>query len=203
MPFYNKGVTEVSKTFMTKMEKHFRHQNLTIGGQAAQALEMPYVDDSLSMVIVLPEARDGLSRMLASNSLTSDLGSALAGFSNSMERSEMNLYIPKFKIESDYALVTSLTQLGIRKAFTEGQADLSGINGETNLFVSQVKHKAVVKVDEKGTEAAAVTMVDVYPMSARYPYVPPIDFRADHPFLFFIRDRVSGLILFTGKLEEL
>ena len=205
MYFYNNGneSTAVNTTFMSKLEKYFRHKNLTIAGQEAQALEMTYDKDDLSMVILLPRQLDGLKQMMSSSDFKTDLQTFIGSINSQLERTEMNLFIPKFKIESDIALNDLLKSMGIVKAFTPGSADLSGINGESNLFVSQAKHKAVVQVDEQGTEAAAVTLFDAYPMSARWPYVPPTDFRADHPFLFLIRHRVTGLVLFMGKVEQL
>ena len=102
-----------------------------------------------------------------------------------------------------------LTALGMPLAFTGLQADFSGINGheppdKDSLFISAVFHRAFVETDEEGTEAAAATAVAMAPTSARYRSKPPPVpiFRADHPFLFAIRDRKSGAILFLGRVAD-
>ena len=203
MKFLNKGVNEKEADFMSKMRKHFPYKEMTIAGQAVKVLEMPYVADSMSMVILLPQMNDSLQKILSAERITSDLTSLLETGLNDLKRTEMNLYIPKFRLETDYSLIPTLSQLGIRKVFTGGEADLSGVNGKNNLYVSKIKHKAVVQVSEDGTEAAAVTFFDMYPMSGSSVYIPPVDFVADHPFLFLIRNKETGLVLFIGKVEEI
>lgn len=200
--FFNKGSEETTTVFMVKNKKHFPYAEVNITGSKVQVLELPYEKDSLSMLILLPETRDGLKGISSSPDFERDLSAGVSAFEQHKKRTEMNLKIPKFKIASDYSLVQPLTQLGVGKMFTE-EADLSGVTGETNLFVKSAKHKAVVSVDEDGTEAAAVTMFDAYPMSAHFPYVPPVEFVADHPFLFLIVDQVTGLVLFVGKVQNL
>jgi serpin B len=159
---------------------------------------MPYVNDSMSMVILLPASKDGLGKVIASP----ELRSAIYNLNNQFDYTAMDVSIQKFKLETDYSLIETLTQMGIRKVFTS-EADLSGINGQRNLIVSEIKHKAVVKVDEAGTEAAAVTFVAVMPTSAMVPMTPPIEFKADRPFMFLIRNKGTGLVYFIGKVEEL
>ena len=106
-------------------------------------------------------------------------------------------------------LGAALCALGMPLAFTRSQADFSGINGhepphEDSLFISAVFHKAFVETNEEGTEAAAATAVAMAPTSARYRSKPPPVpiFRADHPFLFAIRDRASGAFLFLGRMAD-
>jgi len=108
--------------------------------------------------------------------------------------------LPKFRIEGEFSLAGPLAAMGMGDAFTE-KADFSGIARERPLFISEVYHKAFVTVDEQGTEAAAatggaVTLGNV-PLSEL-----PVMFTADHPFLFLIRDRPSGAILFMGRLAD-
>jgi len=203
MTFYNKGSAPREMEFMTKLKKNFPHKVLQLDGEEVQVLEMPYEDDSISMYILLPRARDGLKKLLSSDDLKANLKSTINSISDMGDRPEMNLYIPKFKLETKYSLKEPLSRMGITDIFSSSKADLSGINGRKDLYVNQVKHEAVVRVDEEGTEAAAATFADFYPMSASYPYVPPIDFKADHPFLFLIKDKASGIVLFMGKVDEL
>jgi serpin B len=88
--------------------------------------------------------------------------------------------------------------MGMKRAFS-GEADFSGISSAEALYISAVLHKAYVDVNEEGTEAAAATGVEMRPMAARRPQPVPV-FRADHPFLFLIRDKREGSVLFMGRL---
>ncbi len=112
----------------------------------------------------------------------------------------VQLSLPKFKMTESCELKPVLAELGMPLAFKLGKADFSGITGTRELAISDVVHKAFVEVDERGTEAAAATAV----VFARAAIVakPPIVFRADHPFLFLIRDTHSGSILFLGRLVK-
>ena len=123
---------------------------------------------------------------------------------------ELKLFLPRFKFTWGVAdLVQSLTALGMKLAFQRAEADFSGINGyepphDESLFIDGVFHKAFVEVNEEGTEAAAATAITSLASSmARHTRPPPIPiFRADHPFLFAIRDRKSGAILFLGRMAN-
>jgi serpin B len=125
-----------------------------------------------------------------------------------MDVREVKLFLPRFKITwGTLNLGEQLTALGMSLAFTRSQADFSGINGheppdDDSLFISGVFHKAFVEVNEEGTEAAAATAVSMAPAAALRPSNPPPLFRADHPFLFAIRDRKSGAILFLGRIAD-
>ena len=206
--FFNHGVTGKETEFLIKYNKHFPYKELTIAGEAVQAVELAYNADSISMFIILPQNRDGLNKILASNNTNADLKSAIDSLSDLQDRPEVIINIPKFRLATKYSLKNTLPALGIRNIFSPGQADFSGINAnegikQEDLYVSEVTHKAVISVDEDGTEAAAVTRVDVDLFRARFPVAAPKVFRADHPFLFFIKDKSSGIVLFIGKVEEL
>jgi len=108
--------------------------------------------------------------------------------------------LPRFKMEAEFTLKPVLRALGAELAFSD-QADFSGI-GEEPLKVSEVVHKAFVDVNEEGTEAAAATGGVMCGCAAIMPTQPPIVFKADHPFLFFIRDRNTNAVLFSGRLLE-
>jgi len=156
-----------------------------------QVLELPYRGEDLSMVILLPKAKDGLAAL--GKSLSADvLKAALAN----LRKQKVEVAIPKFKTTAEFSLRPALEALGMTDAFSD-KADLSGMDGKKDLCVSAVVHQAFVEVNEEGTEAAAATAVVISRMSVEA--APPV-FRADHPFLFLIRHRPSGAILFLGRL---
>jgi serpin B len=157
-----------------------------------QALQLPYEGKELSMVVLLPKKVDGLPEL--EKSLTAD---RLADVISKIREQDVNVALPKFKVTAEFKLNDELAKLGMPLAFTMGRADFSGMNGDREkLFISAVVHKAFVDVNEQGTEAAAATGVVIKTQSARI--VPT--FRADHPFLFVIRDNRSHGILFLGRL---
>jgi serpin B len=163
--------------------------------QDFQAVELPYKGKDLAMVILLPQKVEGCTN------LEKRLSPMFIWRSISLlKEQEVEIFLPRFKIESELDLHATLSKRGIRDAFDPQKADFSGIDGDTDLFISAVFHKAWVEVNEEGTEAAAVTGVPLSSSSAE-PQRPPI-FRADHPFIFFIRDTRSGNILFLGRLAQ-
>lgn len=156
-----------------------------------QGLELPYVDDELSMIILLPKETDGLIGF--EKSLTAE---NLSKWLVRLRKREVIVSIPKFKETCQFRLADVLKQMGMTDAFL-AKADFSGMNGKRDLFISAVIHKAFVDVNEEGTEAAAATAV--VGVTAVGPKEIPV-FRADHPFLFLIRDNDSGSILFIGRM---
>lgn len=173
------------------------------GGDGFQIVELPYNGDQISMLILLPRSTDGLGALTAL--LTAD---RLKQWDQALATREFQLKLPRFKLETNYSLKDSLVRMGMVRAFDDrpGVADFSGLSSSRDpqhqLYISAVLHKAFVEVNEKGTEAAAATVVIMAPTGAplRRPFVP--SFNADHPFLFLIRDKLSGLILFIGKVES-
>jgi len=160
-----------------------------------QGLEMLYADGDLSMIIFLPKRIDGLADF--EKTLTAErLSRWLARFS----KREVIVSIPKFKMTSQFSLSSVLKSMGMTTAFVPGVADFSGMNGKRDLFISAVIHKAYVEVNEEGTEAAAATAVTMK-ITIAEPLPMPV-FRADHPFLFLIRDNRSGSILFIGRVAN-
>ena len=156
-----------------------------------QALELPYVGDQLSLLVVLPKERDGLSRV------ERDLGAAI---NIRLASRQVDVTLPRFKTTSAFRLEDTLAALGMPLAFS-GNADFSGMNGRGGLAISAVVHKAFVDVNEEGTEAAAATGVVMTRASAAKT-APPVAFRADHPFVFLIRDAKTGCILFLGRVAN-
>ena len=112
-----------------------------------------------------------------------------------MELYEVKLHLPKFKLEESYDLKSALSSMGMSDAFHQSKADFSGMSAGRQLFLSNVFHKSFVEINEQGTEAAAATGSEVAFRSR----LPSIDFRVDHPFLFFIRHNKTNSILFYGR----
>jgi serpin B len=157
-----------------------------------QALELPYTGDALSMLVLLPKKAGEIGKL--EELLTLDI---LDKWIADLRKAEVMVYMPRFKMTSEFGLADTLKKMGMKDAFSLPPADFSGMTGKKDLLISAVIHKAFVDVNEEGTEAAAATGV-VMRMEA----VPtrPVVFRADHPFLFLIRDTRSGAILFLGRL---
>ncbi|HUI91045.1 MAG TPA: serpin family protein [Chitinivibrionales bacterium] len=176
----------------------FMHQEATFRYAASadfDALELPYKGNELSMLFILPAA--GKMASVAS-SLTADF---IAGLSGSLAAQKVIVAIPKFKFATPSLSIRDiLVSLGMADAFSPGVADFSGIDGTRSLSIYDVLHKAFVAVDERGTEAAAATAVIVVGTSIEMP--PPVQFTANRPFIFLIRDNVSGAVLFMGRLED-
>lgn len=166
----------------------------------ASAIELPYKGDRLSMVLVVPRREDGIGALETSLDATK-----LDTMTKAMTEQTVFLSLPKFEIDPQGSMVLTKTlgDMGIRRAFDPAGADFSpmGTPGpdDARLHVSGVFHKAFVKVDEKGTEAAAATAVGMDGGAAPQKL---LELRADRPFLFFIRERKSGLVLFMGRVLD-
>lgn len=159
-----------------------------------QVLELPYQGQQLSMVIFLPKQRNGIDNM--EKMLTPELiRKSIRRLAPTVVRAQ----IPKFEMASELRLNRALRAMGMANAFSR-EANFSGITGQRNLAISQVVHKAMITVDEEGTEAAAASGVGVRPISEQFPPAPV--FRADHPFLFLIREKSTGSILFMGRVSN-
>ena len=157
-----------------------------------QLLDMPYAGGELSMSILLPKSKDGLGQL--EHSLNGGMLTPTG-----LTTRKVEVYIPKFKLEQTFELNSTLAKLGMSSAFSEA-ADFSGLDGKRDLNLSLVIHKAFVDVDERGTEAAAATGVVATLASARPQKEEIPVFRADHPFIFLIRDNRSDSILFIGRI---
>jgi len=120
----------------------------------------------------------------------------LSGWLGKLGKRKVIVSVPKFRMTSQFSLADVLKSMGMKDAFS-GKADFSGMTGVRDLYISAVIHKAFVDVNEEGTEAAAATAV-VMRIIAIGPKEIPV-FRADHPFLFLIRDNKAGSILFIGR----
>jgi serpin B len=162
-------------------------------GEDFQALDLPYQGEQLSMLIVLPRKIDGLAA-LESKWTTGPLYQHIA--SSLAHENNVVVSLPRFQVETAFQLRPALSAMGAALAFS-ADADFSGIGAEP-LQIAEVVHKAFVEVNEEGTEAAAATGV-VMTKSAAIASQPK-RFRADHPFLFVIRDRKTRAVLFCGRV---
>uniref|UniRef100_A0A286XIN0 Leukocyte elastase inhibitor n=1 Tax=Cavia porcellus TaxID=10141 RepID=A0A286XIN0_CAVPO len=158
----------------------------------AQVLELPYVGQELSMVLVLPD--EGVDLSTVEKSLTFEKLQTWTS-PEQMERTKLEVFLPRFKLQEDYDMGTVLQALGMEDAFQEGKANLSGMVVDSELCLSKVVHSSVVEVNEEGTEAAAATAIKcVFFCAVELP-----KFCADHPFLFFIRHNATHSLLFCGR----
>ena len=161
-------------------------------GDGLKALELPYGKGDLAMLVLLPDEIEGLSDLEAR--LTAD---SLSRWQSGLRKQEVRVYLPRFTLTSQFQLAKVLKAMGMTRVFTPGEADLSGMSSEQELFVSAVIHKAYVDVNEEGTEAAAATVVEA---KSEESIEGPAMFRADHPFVFLILDNRTGSVLFLGRL---
>jgi serpin B len=166
-------------------------------GGTFQVLEIPYKSNALSLIVVLPKERSGLPGL--EDSMTAS--NMQQWLSQVAPVPKVIVTIPKFKSTQEFELSTALRALGMPQAFG-ADADFSGMTGKRDFAISAVIHKAFVDVNEEGTEAAAATAVTMRALAMRAPGPPSPVFRADHPFIFFIRDNGSRSILFMGRMTD-
>ena len=163
-----------------------------------QAVSIPYKGETMSMIILLPRETHGLAAF--EKRLTSENLDKWCRELAQIHTRTIHLYIPKFRLETGYNLVPPLKKLGIKEAFIESTADFRGMGWDKGeLWISQIRHKAFIEVNEEGTEAAGATAVEMVTqsMGPRYPV-----FRADHPFIFMIRENSTGTLLFIGRMAD-
>lgn len=184
--------TNNSKVVRVNM-MHQTNQFAYMEDELAQYLDMPYGNKGFTMTVILPQAGKTTSDVLKAfdmqkwNALVSNL---------SVGSSTVNLSFPRFQLKGQYELKTPLVQMGMVRAFDSTQADFSAIS-DIELFISRILHSTYCEVDEVGTEAAAVTVVEVSDTSMPQTYV----FNANKPFMFVIRENSTGVILFMGLVN--
>jgi serpin B len=190
-PFTRPDGSKVQVPLMHRMGGTYRWLN----EETFQALELPYAQRGAAMVVFLPRTHDGLpafEKELTAEKLTGWLGKL-------EQKPGIDVFLPRFRFENGLDLNKPLMALGMKDAFVQGTADLGGMTDYPGLFIEQVIQKAFVEVNEEGTEAAAVTGVKA--TKAAIEENPPV-FRADRPFLFFIRESQSGSVLFVGRVTN-
>jgi serpin B len=187
-PFFTSPVHSL-RVPMMEQESEFKRMN----ADDISLLELRYTDDDLSMIILLPDANNGLHELESRISMA-NLSKWLAELDRARP-AKLAITLPRFKTTQAFELAKELSALGMPSAFGRG-ADFSGMSRKRDLSISDVVHKAYVEVNEEGTEAAAATGIEVYLKGM------PREFRADHPFLFLIRENQTGGVLFLGRIVD-
>jgi serpin B len=183
----------ITASFMSKSD-HFSYGE----NDQLQLLSLPYAGGKLELTILLPRDQDGIS------DLETNLSPAnLAEWIGSLRPQLVNVMLPKFKMSAALELNETLEAMGMKDSFSPAKADFSGMDNNPHwLYISAVLHKAYIDVNEKGTEAAAATAV-VWAENMAMPVMEKSrEFRADHPFLFLLRETSTGSILFIGRASE-
>ncbi|XP_007933558.1 serpin B6-like [Orycteropus afer afer] len=166
-----------------------------IGEIFTQILVLPYVKKELNMIIMLPDENTDLS--MVEKELTYEKFMEWTR-PDMLDEEEVEVFLPRFKLEENYDMEDVLCSLGMTDAFDQGKADFSGMSSKRDLYLSKVVHKSFVEVNEEGTEAAAATAAI---MMMRCIRITP-RFCADHPFLFFIQHSKTNEILFCGRFSS-
>ncbi|MGD0712386.1 MAG: serpin family protein [Bacteroidales bacterium] len=189
-PFYFNDNDTIHTSMMHNDEASVKYYE----NEKMQVVEIPYKNQSLSMVIFLPKKIDGIDDLENSMNNENYLNTI-----KSLSPKTINLYIPKFTTKFDFRLDAALKIMGMPFAFDPYKADFSGMSGRKDLYIYHVLHQAYINVNESGTEAAAATAVII----AHYSVMLNnnlIIFNADHPFIYLIKDNNTGSILFMGKI---
>lgn len=190
-PFFTARGNTLSVAMM-RLEKTFAHA----ATDSMQMLELPYSGGNLSMLVLLPEKRDGLEAL--EKRLSPD---RLRSWKRALTEKKVRVLLPKFSLSSTLRLDETLKALGVEDALDPGKADFSAMtDGNDRLFISAAIHKAWMEVNEQGTEAAAATGIVAGVTSARPEPVPL--FRADHPFMVIIEEKSTGSILFMARVSD-
>ncbi|KAI8770450.1 serpin B6, partial [Biomphalaria glabrata] len=161
-----------------------------------EVIELNFIGSQLAMYILLPSAKSNLNQLLQNMKASSALANPFDELLTGLERRNLNLSLPTFKIQSDVIdLVPALKNLGLKKAFNSSQADFKGI-AKQKLFLDKVIQKAVISVNETGCEAAAATDV-IFGLKSSRP-TPALEVKVDRPFLYVIRSKAQKVVLFMG-----
>lgn len=189
--FYSQNGETVKTKLMFKNAKYPYKESLGL-----QVIELPYSDENLSMIVLLPNKKDGIKSL--EKELTTE---NIEKWTTGLQKKTVNLHFPKFKLESGFLLAKKLAKMGMSDAFNASLADFSKMDGKKkNLFIGDVIHKTFIAVDEEGTEAAGATAVVMRAYAVRPDET--VNFRADHPFIYMIKEKSSNTILFLGRFSE-
>lgn len=188
--FFVTDALQVETPFMRQTNNNFAY----VQNDLFQAVDLPYGNEQFRMTVLLPAYNKGVDDIIEQLDSTS-----WSNWTHSFQQQKGTLQMPKFKLEYKKSLSAVLQAMGMGVAFS-GSADFTGINKNGNLFISEVLHKTFVDVYEEGTEAAAVTSVEISLTSVGGP--SGFFMRVDRPFLFAIREKSSGTILFIGKVNN-
>jgi serpin B len=161
-------------------------------GTGWQAVELPYINNTLAMTIVVPDDLAAFERGLDA--------ARFAQITTALQQAIVDLTLPRFKIETKSELASTLAGMGMPLAFDSARADFSGITTEERLYIAKVVHQANIAIDENGTEASAATAVVM--AAATGAPVQPVTMHVDRPFIFAVRDTTTGAILFLGRVVD-
>ena len=193
--FYNKGIEIKQIDTMTQLSHYFYYEDNKI-----QIIDLPYKKDNMSALIILPRENIDINKYISSlDSYKNDLNDLI----KKLNYSKVKLELPKFELEFFISLKEILSDMGMEKAFTN-MADFTGLREEGNLKIDEVLHKTYLKVNENGTEAAAVTAVVITKTSVRPIPEKIYEMKVNRPFLFFLRSKSLPLdndLLFMSKIE--
>lgn len=187
-PFYLENGEQVMVDMMSQKRDFNTHFS-----DKVHMIDLPYGDSLFSMTVMMPADTGTTVDEFIEQDLTKE---NFDSWTANLSGSEMPLRFPKFELDYEVKLNDILISMGMEDAFDPAKADLTGINSNGGLFISEVKHKTFIKVDEVGTEAAAVTSVGIGITSV------PQTFSVNRPFVFVIREQNSGAILFMGKINN-
>ena len=176
----NGSSTDVDMMYQRSVVNYFEDEK-------NQILELPYKGETMSMIIILPKEINSIKNLVSSINTKQ-----FSFYKSELRKQEVKIFLPKFSFTSEYHLENILPLMGMPDAFNQTKADYTGMSG--GLSISKVIHKAFIELNEKGSEAAAVTAVIMVEKSARQ----EITFKADSPFMFFICDKQTESILFMG-----
>lgn len=188
-PFYN-HIGKFSDVKMMHQQSYFDYTE----DKQVQVVQLPYKGNDLSMLLILPKAKDKRAMQQLANNLSS---AQVSEWTERLEKKEISLYLPKFKLEERYQMKTVLANMGMPRTF-ENRAEFNLFDEPLPIKIDEIYHQAVVAVDEKGTQAAAATAIVGRYTSMSY----PIEFKADHPFMFIIKENNTNAILFLGQVNK-
>ena len=190
-PFYPL-TGELSDVKMMNMQADFGYSE----DKQVQVVQLPYKDDDLSMLVILPKSKGKAAMQQLVQDLSAD---KIKEWNNDLVTQEVNISLPKFKLAERYDMKGLLSDMGMPSAFKD-KAKFKLFDEPLAIKIDDVYHQAVVMVDEKGTEAAAATAIVAVDASA--PISQPVEFTADHPFVFLIKDNKTDAILFLGQVNK-
>ncbi|XP_067134328.1 intracellular coagulation inhibitor 1-like [Centruroides vittatus] len=160
-------------------------------GMEASILELPFKSNRISLFLVLPDQLEGLLNLQKKLNSTT-----MKQLISTMKKKDVNVRVPKFTVESQPSIANVLRNLGVNSLFSPSSADLTGITPHHQLHMTDMMHRVVIQLEERGSIATAATAMIVERIGSFNGQF----FEADHPFLFFIMDKQSGLVLFMGRI---
>ena len=198
LPFYNLSKNEIKVDTMLQID-HFRY----FSNKEIQAIELPFQKDFMSAIIILPSEKIEINSFIKNNLAKKNY---LTDIINKLDYAKVHLELPKFEVTFEETLNHVIKKLGMKKIFNSLEADLSGLYNRKGLFVSQVIHKTYLKVNEEGTEAAAVTLVEVDEAMMAGEEEIIHEMKVNRPFLFLLKnwELPEGYdMVFMAKIEEI